>query len=297
MTSFDEHANGSASMSRRHALALLGAAGACALAVSGEVIAPVRQAKAASGDFVFPRSAYELLTYNDLYHLSEYELYIARNEIFARHGYIFVSADLNQRFNAMEWYVPLYTESTFSWDVLNQIEQSNIALIQEQEAVLRGEISGEFGQDANNTIYTSYFEFVLPEYWRGYVDVLYEYEEGSVVSIAYRGNPDQPLVWFKVVDGGSELRQGDIATSLIAWWSNGRGQRIEMWGRNYVYVTNIAAGGYIAYPYPNAVAEAALIDLSTGGSWTVDRAKYAANNSLDGLTYYWDAFVPKVTVY
>jgi len=257
----------------------------------------VREAHAASGDFVFPRSSYELLTYADLRNRSEYELFIARNEIFARHGYIFVSADLSQRFGNMNWYIPLYTEATFSWDLLNQIEQSNIALIQEQEAVLRGEISGEFGSDASNTIYTSYFEFVLPEYWRGYVDVLYEYEAGSVVSITYHGNPDQPLVWFKVVNESAELRQGDVATSLVAWWSNGRGQRIEMWGRNYVYATNVAAGGHIAYPYPNAVVEAALVDLSTGGDWTVDRAIYDAGNSLNGLDFYWNAFVPKVYVY
>ena len=271
MTTASERTNATSSMSRRHALALLGA-GACALAATSEVAGPVREAHAASGDFVFPRSSYELLTYADLRNRSEYELFIARNEIFARHGYIFVSADLSQRFGNMNWYIPLYTEATFSWDLLNQIEQSNI-------------------------IYTSYFEFVLPEYWRGYVDVLYEYEAGSVVSIAYHGNPDQPLVWFKVVSESAELRQGDVATSLVAWWSNGRGQRIEMWGRNYVYATNVAAGGHIAYPYPNAVVEAALVDLSTGGDWTVDRAVYDAGNSLNGLDFYWNAFVPKVYVY
>ena len=112
---------------------------ACLALVAGAIATPAQQAQAASGDFVFPRSSYELLTYNDLYGLSSHDLYVARNEIFARHGYIFESADLQARFSSMPWYTPLYTEAQFSWDLLNAVEQSNIALIQQREAELAGQ--------------------------------------------------------------------------------------------------------------------------------------------------------------
>lgn len=83
---------------------------------SGGAVAP-------SG-FIFPDSDRRLLTPADLRRLSRDELRIARNEIFARRGRYFDSADLKAYFARFPWYAPN------SWNPkLNAIEEANVALI------------------------------------------------------------------------------------------------------------------------------------------------------------------------
>lgn len=71
------------------------------------------------------------LTDEDLRYMSKHELRLLRNEIFARHGYIFKSRDLQEHFNSKSWYHPI---TTSTYDVhLNSIEQYNINLIKQYE--------------------------------------------------------------------------------------------------------------------------------------------------------------------
>lgn len=79
-------------------------------------------------DFMFPDSDRRLLTSNDLKGLSKDDLRIARNEIFARRGRYFSSADLTARFSRFSWYQP------HTWDPqLNDIESANVAVIERME--------------------------------------------------------------------------------------------------------------------------------------------------------------------
>ena len=80
---------------------------------------------AASSGFIFPDSDRRLLTAGDLQRLSKDDLRIARNEIFARRGRYFDSADLKTHFARFPWYAPN------TWNPkLNAIEQANVALIE-----------------------------------------------------------------------------------------------------------------------------------------------------------------------
>jgi len=79
---------------------------------------------AVQGGFIFPDSDRRLLTPGDLQRLSKNDLRIARNEIFARRGRYFESADLKARFERFSWYAPN------TWNPkLNPIEQANVELI------------------------------------------------------------------------------------------------------------------------------------------------------------------------
>lgn len=74
--------------------------------------------------FIFPDSDRRLLTPADLRGLSNDELRIARNEIFARRGRYFEAADLKARFERFSWYSPN------TWNPkLNPIEEANVALL------------------------------------------------------------------------------------------------------------------------------------------------------------------------
>ena len=78
----------------------------------------------------YPQASERYLSYDDIQYLSKYELKIMRNEIFARYGRIFKSADLKNHFNSQHWYVPLYNKV---YDKLTEIEKHNINFIKQYE--------------------------------------------------------------------------------------------------------------------------------------------------------------------
>lgn len=78
----------------------------------------------------FPEGARRLLTPDDLKGRSPWELRIMRNEIFARHGYIFKSPEMSSYFTRQRWYSPRYDDvSRF----LSDTEVRNAQLIKGSE--------------------------------------------------------------------------------------------------------------------------------------------------------------------
>ena len=75
-------------------------------------------------DFLLPDSASRYLTEADLEDLTWRELCLARNEIFARHGRLFVTPEIAEYFNSKPWYEGQYDEVT-----LNSIETANVNFI------------------------------------------------------------------------------------------------------------------------------------------------------------------------
>lgn len=80
--------------------------------------------------YICPYSSERLLTENDLYNKTSKELRIMRNEIYARHGYIFQSKDLREYFSSKSWYSEKYNDVSF---LLTEIEERNILFIKKHE--------------------------------------------------------------------------------------------------------------------------------------------------------------------
>lgn len=79
--------------------------------------------------YIFPNSNEQLLTQADLFLYDSFTLKLAKNEIFARKGYIFKNEVLQNYFNNMSWYEPNENiKGTF--DELNDIEKQNVSLIE-----------------------------------------------------------------------------------------------------------------------------------------------------------------------
>lgn len=78
----------------------------------------------------FPEASTRYLTDSDVSNLSSWDLKIMRNEIFARHGYIFKTDDMWRHFNAQSWYTGSYDNVD---RFLTDIEKANIKLIQKYE--------------------------------------------------------------------------------------------------------------------------------------------------------------------
>lgn len=78
----------------------------------------------------YPEASDRLLKEKDVAGLSKEELRLMRNEIMARHGYVFKSDDLRSHFMAEPWYFPLMKNVGNS---LTDIENENVKFIQAHE--------------------------------------------------------------------------------------------------------------------------------------------------------------------
>lgn len=75
--------------------------------------------------YILPYSSSEYLEEEDLESLSAMELTYARNEVYARHGYVFKADELNEYFQSMDWY-----EIDYDYDgSLSDVEKYNVELI------------------------------------------------------------------------------------------------------------------------------------------------------------------------
>ncbi len=84
-------------------------------------------------EYILPESSEKLLKESDLKELSDEELRIARNEIYARHGRKFQAEDLQKYFGEMDWYEGKIEPDDFKDEMLSDIERENANLIKEVE--------------------------------------------------------------------------------------------------------------------------------------------------------------------
>ncbi len=78
----------------------------------------------------YPMTSLRSLTSSDLTGKSKWELKIMRNEIFARHGYLFKTQDMKSYFESQSWYHGQFTDVS---SMLTELEKQNISLIKEYE--------------------------------------------------------------------------------------------------------------------------------------------------------------------
>lgn len=99
-----------------------------------------------SSEYIFSDSADRYLTEAEVRDLSLQELNYARNEIYARRGRKFDSAELQNYFNSKSWYDPRIEAEDFSEDCFNDYELENLELLVKMENSLKGS-----GQDTPQT--------------------------------------------------------------------------------------------------------------------------------------------------
>jgi hypothetical protein len=85
-----------------------------------------------SSEYILADSDKKVLGEEDIAALSKRQLRLARNEIYARHGYVFNSADLQRYFSSKSWY---QTDTSYN-GALSEVEKENVKLLKEREAVM-----------------------------------------------------------------------------------------------------------------------------------------------------------------
>lgn len=86
---------------------------------------------ALNSEYIIPNSDKIILTENDLKNLSAKELTYARNEVYARHGYLF-EGELDSYFRSKSWYQPGNDNAKI---IINSVEEANVKLIKEYQQV------------------------------------------------------------------------------------------------------------------------------------------------------------------
>lgn len=85
-------------------------------------------------EYIFPDSDSRYLSEEEVRGMDTFSLSYGRNEIFARHGYIFNTPEIQQYFESMSWYEGIVTPDEFNADaVFNDFEKENIELIKSIE--------------------------------------------------------------------------------------------------------------------------------------------------------------------
>ncbi|MEP7219679.1 MAG: YARHG domain-containing protein [Bacteroidota bacterium] len=91
---------------------------------------PSAMERMATGEGIHPETSSRLITKADLKSMTPFQLKIMKNEIFARHGFVFKSPEMVEYFSKQPWYKP---DSNYSESSLSKTERENVALISSLE--------------------------------------------------------------------------------------------------------------------------------------------------------------------
>lgn len=91
-----------------------------------------QNATGTTGDYILPDITNRYYSENELSGMDANTLSLARNELYARHGYIFKKPELQEYFGGKSWYTPQVSEVPDS--AFNEYEKANLELIQKLEA-------------------------------------------------------------------------------------------------------------------------------------------------------------------
>ena len=117
------------------------------------------------------------------------------------------------------------------------------------------------------------YEFDLPEYWWGKVEVE---QNGDEVFVYAAGNPDQGLCSL-LVDNYDTCVAGDIANGVVWQWQLDDTRVLQLWTDRWTYLIGMEALGEPQYLSLTPEDAEKLIDLSTGGTATLDDVLAVAN--------------------
>lgn len=83
-----------------------------------------------AGNFLLPDSDKKLVSVRDIQFFSKEELRLAKNEIYARHGRLFLDQELQAYFNQCSWYQGTVQPEVFDDNILSKTELKNIKLLE-----------------------------------------------------------------------------------------------------------------------------------------------------------------------
>ena len=138
---------------------------------------------------------------------------VFRNEIYARHGYLFKNESWNEFFSVYRWYEGKYPEEKFSTDWFNEFEQANMKLVMELESGIEkkeGETLSADGQEIKGIVeaFAAVFFSGDRESIKNYLTTPFEWDID-----VYEGAAD--MVSDTSVKGLTEIDEKDIGDTCV----------------------------------------------------------------------------------
>ena len=169
---------------------------------------------------ILPESDDRYLTEEEIQYLDDIGLELAKNEIYARHGRIFVTPYIDKYFRKQSWYSPSVSPEEFSDSVFNVYEAANIALIVDEEEKIGG-VSEEETVEERQFTNEELLQLALMRFGSDVaLQAWIENDFGDIVDIAVGKKPlsDNPDIWaYYSVDrmgiGTDMLRGEDVDLS------------------------------------------------------------------------------------
>lgn len=98
-----------------------------------ELIAEAGKQAEEESEYILPQSSSAILTNADVEGLSLREINYAKNEVYARHGRKFQSAELQNYFNSKSWYNGTIEPAVFGENLLSDVERKNVEFLKNIE--------------------------------------------------------------------------------------------------------------------------------------------------------------------
>lgn len=187
--------------------------------------------EAENNDYVFPNSDTQYLSEEEVRAKNTEDLALGRNEIYARHGYIFQDPAFREYFENKPWYVGTMTGDQFDPSVFNEYENANLDLIlRVEEEMTNGtaepsvDYTGSYidgtGNDYNHVVMTQNGNMVSYEWYTG--DVYQCSEEGLQIN---EDGSVSGVYWNFWLEGEKTLRaqmsEGDVWSTMTLWKVHG----------------------------------------------------------------------------
>ncbi len=108
--------------------------------------------------YILPMSSTTYLSQSDIADMPLQVVCYAKNEIYARHGRLFVSSELQNYFNQQSWYRGSISPSAFSASVFNDCEIANIELLKNREFAL---CASGYQLDQSGYSYQAIYDYIF----------------------------------------------------------------------------------------------------------------------------------------
>lgn len=230
------------------------------------------------GTYILPFDNERLVTNEDLAPLTASQLRLARNELYARHGRIYKTKDLNDYFSAQSWYYPSVTEDQWSDRLFSPIEEQNVLRIQGYEKYGNVEYSEHpedpyyYGNSENEE--TDDYDYDTPEdIWEApqdYAPVQTQPRYAAPAAPNYEKASDGSYAKYSFKAGGSfdgrtQLSNGNYLYSSINVMIGDTDIECPV-SANAMYGTVIASGVYYDMTRNHYFASNVSYDPSNGGT-------------------------------
>lgn len=187
--------------------------------LSDEEIGNYRQAKEEQmrAQYIFPDSNSRYLSEEEVRAVEAGRLFIGRNEIFARHGYIFQDEGLQQHFNSMPWYSGTVTAEQFNADaVFNDFEKKNADLIKriEDEVAGTNNVSGQFIGS------TGVYICITPGSFTGKIEILSIGDSSIQYSLGALEMPQAIVTEEALITGNNTAQANLYGYEITFTWSD-----------------------------------------------------------------------------